>query len=236
VGSVIAQQADYYLISFDVGNFRQPWVDEEEVILIIEAIKGGRGYFAAVSFALDKSVDIQEVVGKIALVPVPEPTVRGGKLCWDDIADDNVVGYSIYKEDKRLNERVLTQREHEEKGNVMVKPVIKGGYETVYCSRETQRTPSDMTPLFSSFDLSPNPFSKKTDIRYQIADNSQKISLKIYDVSGRLVRQDYRTMGLSDYISWDGTDDRGLRLPAGVYFVSFDTGDSKKIKKAILLR
>jgi hypothetical protein len=37
-------------------------------------------------------------------------------------------------------------------------------------------------------------------------------------------------------IVWDGTDDRGLSAPNGVYFVSITIPDFKKVEKIILLR
>jgi hypothetical protein len=88
----------------------------------------------------------------------------------------------------------------------------------------------------------PNPFSKFTDIRYQIpeeVDSRQKtvVSMKIYDATGRLVRQwDYPTIRLSDHISWDGTDQLNRQLGSGVYFVTLQAGDYSATKKLLLIR
>jgi flagellar hook assembly protein FlgD len=76
-----------------------------------------------------------------------------------------------------------------------------------------------------------------TVIRFSIGQGAESIALKIYDVSGRLVRQwDYSTIRQSDHIVWDGTDQNDRKVPAGVYFVRFEAGDYKKTEKAILLR
>uniref|UniRef100_A0A7V3VUJ1 T9SS type A sorting domain-containing protein n=1 Tax=candidate division WOR-3 bacterium TaxID=2052148 RepID=A0A7V3VUJ1_UNCW3 len=81
--------------------------------------------------------------------------------------------------------------------------------------------------------------------QYPVASNngvasSQKsvVSIKIYDATGRLVKSfspttDYCVLGT---IVWDGKDDSGRRLPAGVYFVRLEAGDFKQVEKAILLR
>jgi len=37
-------------------------------------------------------------------------------------------------------------------------------------------------------------------------------------------------------VIWDGSDDIGRRVPAGVYFVRFEVSGEKKTEKAILLR
>ena len=85
--------------------------------------------------------------------------------------------------------------------------------------------------------ISPNPFRRMTVIRFSIGQGAESIALKIYDVSGRLVRQwDYSTIRQSDHIVWDGTDQNDRQVPAGVYFVDFRAGDYKKTEKAILLR
>jgi flagellar hook assembly protein FlgD len=37
-------------------------------------------------------------------------------------------------------------------------------------------------------------------------------------------------------ITWEGTDNNGQKVPAGVYFVRLESGDDKEVKKVILLR
>lgn len=85
--------------------------------------------------------------------------------------------------------------------------------------------------------VTPNPFSKKTEIRMQIPDSGPGISLKIYDSTGRLVRQwNNTTIRRAEKISWDGTDNDGSRLPAGVYFIHLQIADERLITKVILLK
>jgi hypothetical protein len=107
-----------------------------------------------------------------------------------------------------------------------------------------------LTPDALRLEVYPNPFSGKTAIKFQIPSTKSQTNfknqipnskpqtiLKIYDATGRLVRQwDYRTMRLSDCVVWNGTDDAGHRLPAGVYFVRLETGGFKQVEKVILLR
>jgi hypothetical protein len=89
---------------------------------------------------------------------------------------------------------------------------------------------------FTALQIYPNPFRKKTDIRWQIPDNSI-VDLRIYDITGRLVRQfDYTTMRLSDHISWDGTDDFGKKLPSGVYVLKFQADSYVVTEKLVLMR
>ena len=84
----------------------------------------------------------------------------------------------------------------------------------------------------------PNPFSSTTQIRYSILDSRyliQEPSLRIYDIGGRLVKVLDPVSSIQDpvsVVSWDGTDDAGNVLPAGVYFLkaSFLKNTAKLLK------
>jgi hypothetical protein len=83
----------------------------------------------------------------------------------------------------------------------------------------------------------PNPTRNRVNIQLTGLVNAKRINLKIYDVTGRLVRQwDNRTMRPSDKVTWSGDDDLGWRLPSGVYFIQLVTDEFKKVEKVILLR
>jgi len=83
----------------------------------------------------------------------------------------------------------------------------------------------------------PNPFAREMRISYQLASSS-RVSLAVYDVAGRAV------CGLVDGVSepgyyainWDACDDRGRKVPAGVYFVRFHTDDYQHVQKTVLLK
>jgi hypothetical protein len=88
---------------------------------------------------------------------------------------------------------------------------------------------SDQTDVISFLQPFPNPFNERTEIRYQTG-NSSKASLKIYDVSGRWVRQwDNMTIRQSDHIIWDGTDNLGIKVPTGIYFVELTVEQMRKL-------
>jgi len=87
----------------------------------------------------------------------------------------------------------------------------------------------------------PNPFYSTISIRlgYQTINNRETPSLKIYEVSGRLVKQFSLP---SDYclvptvISWDGTDNLNRKVPSGVYFLKLQAGDHTVTEKILLIR
>ncbi|MCK4328859.1 T9SS type A sorting domain-containing protein [candidate division WOR-3 bacterium] len=83
----------------------------------------------------------------------------------------------------------------------------------------------------------PNPFKGTTDIRFQIPDFS-KVSLKIYDVSGRLVRTliDGKLDAGYHRSRWDGKDEEGRNVGAGIYFCKFANNQFSDTRKMILVK
>jgi flagellar hook assembly protein FlgD len=84
----------------------------------------------------------------------------------------------------------------------------------------------------------PNPFRNAVSIKFQIP-NQKVVSIKIYGISGRVVKSfDFATYYflLATSVVWDGRDDFGRRLPSGVYFIRLESGEFKIIEKMVLLR
>ena len=85
------------------------------------------------------------------------------------------------------------------------------------------------------FDLqiNPNPSRNKIIISYT-GINPKNAHIKVYDATGRLIR-DF-TSPQKNRLIWDGVDNSGKSLPAGIYFINLEAGNYKKIKKAVLLK
>ncbi|MBN2201892.1 hypothetical protein JW777_08070, partial [bacterium] len=67
----------------------------------------------------------------------------------------------------------------------------------------------------------PNPFRRETVFAYRLASRADRLTLKIFTVSGKRIRVfDDASMAAPDYheIAWDGTDDWGGPVANGVYF------------------
>lgn len=83
----------------------------------------------------------------------------------------------------------------------------------------------------------PNPFNSRTVIGFSLS-KSTTVKLTIYDVLGRQVRalvNEFQTPGLKTVV-WDGTDNRGQTVAAGVYFFRLKTDDSILTKKMVFLK
>jgi hypothetical protein len=83
----------------------------------------------------------------------------------------------------------------------------------------------------------PNPFNPRTIIPFELAARGA-VELKIFDVSGRLVRtlvEGVRGEGRHTAV-WDGTDNRGASVASGVYFCKFSTGVYSATTRLALVR
>jgi hypothetical protein len=83
----------------------------------------------------------------------------------------------------------------------------------------------------------PNPFNPATRIRYELRSRVS-VSLKVYDVAGRLVRELVGdTQGPGDFtVQWDGRNMHGATVSTGVYFYRLSAGSFVRTKKMVMLK
>jgi hypothetical protein len=91
----------------------------------------------------------------------------------------------------------------------------------------------------SYFVVSPIPFKEHLMIKFTIRNPKSEVSLKIYDVTGRLIK----TFSLSTFhtlpatsVEWDGTDNGGKAVPQGIYFVELKTKTSSIVRKIVKIK
>jgi hypothetical protein len=83
---------------------------------------------------------------------------------------------------------------------------------------------------------SPNPFSRMTEIRYDVPVACW-VNLSVYDVRGRhmvTLVDEHQTAGYS-IVGWDGRAENGAELPDGVYFYTLRAGHHAKTRKMLLV-
>ncbi len=97
---------------------------------------------------------------------------------------------------------------------------------------------SELIPtVFSLQSSRPNPFYNTTEIRYGLPKTS-RISLAIYDITGKLVKTLANGTERCGYhtLTWNGADNSGKRLSAGLYFIRFEAPFYTTTAKLILVR
>jgi len=84
----------------------------------------------------------------------------------------------------------------------------------------------------------PNPFNPETQIRFSIG-SQEDVKLIIYDVMGRQVRTliGGSTLGAGFHVmNWNGLDDKGQRVPSGMYVYRIKAGEFIADKKMLLVK
>ncbi|MBD3161908.1 MAG: T9SS type A sorting domain-containing protein [Candidatus Eisenbacteria bacterium] len=83
----------------------------------------------------------------------------------------------------------------------------------------------------------PNPFHRSTAIAYRL-DEPARVSLRIYDVGGRLVRTliGRGERGTGEHrVVWDGRGDDRRRVAPGIYFYHVRIGEDRATRRMVIL-
>jgi len=104
---------------------------------------------------------------------------------------------------------------------------------------EAQTTGTEPLPAaFALLGNHPNPFNPGTVIAYEVPRDA-RVTLRIFDVSGRLVRTlenaAVRTAGRHE-IRWNGRDDRGLNAPSGTYVYRLEAGSFVQTRSMVMVK
>ncbi len=83
----------------------------------------------------------------------------------------------------------------------------------------------------------PNPFNPATTIKFDLRARGH-VRLRIYNVAGQLVHTLCdEVMDAGSYtMEWTGTNNAGVKVASGIYFVRMESGDFKDVRKLVLLR
>ena len=99
-----------------------------------------------------------------------------------------------------------------------------------------EETAEDRLSARAHLTIHPNPFVKLTKVGFSLEQGAKDAELKIYDVSGRVVKRfNHLTITPFNQITWDGSDDFGLNLPAGIYIATLIHGRQRWTQKIIKL-
>jgi len=100
-------------------------------------------------------------------------------------------------------------------------------------------TPSldQAAPQFRLYPASPNPLNPMTVIRYDLSGNGW-VSITIYDLLGNQINtlvDRFQSPG-SYRIEWNGFNDRGQNVSAGVYLIKLQYGNNTAVQKCLVTR
>lgn len=91
---------------------------------------------------------------------------------------------------------------------------------------------------FALYPCMPNPFNPSTTIRYDVRENGTRVSIDVFDVTGRRVRSlvDGARPAGQQSVTWNGRDNGGNPVASGVYFYRMVAGSFTQTRKMVLLK
>ncbi len=113
-------------------------------------------------------------------------------------------------------------------------------YDQDFVEEVTSLDVEDINSLPTSFTVLPaypNPFNPSTTIIYGL-DTDSDVSIQIYDITGQLIttlQDNYQTQGWHT-ITWNGNNQHGKQVPAGLYLSMIKSNNNTKTIKLMLLK
>jgi FlgD Ig-like domain len=87
----------------------------------------------------------------------------------------------------------------------------------------------------------PNPFNPETEIRVtmpsELANGNAPVAVRIYSVTGALVKDLYAGRAAGDFVvRWDGTDRAGNAVASATYYAAVQVGEARETVRLLLLK
>jgi hypothetical protein len=168
-------------------------------------------------------------------------------ISWETVADETIAGFELLRAIGGGELRPLTHglipSDRREFVDVTVTPGSRYEYVLVAHAAsgstfQSQRVGASVPIATLSLGANvPNPFHEATRITVSLPERSD-VNVAVFDVSGRRVAtiaSGVREAGAHE-LTWDGTNDAGQRVGAGVYFYRLETGKQTLTRKLLLVR
>jgi hypothetical protein len=177
----------------------------------------------------------------------------GNQLAWDPCADPDFQYFKIYRDtdpdfvpgpgnEVHATADVSWTDPEYDGWNVHYKITALDhvGNESPAASPDTETgAPIPVIPQsFALYQNVPNPFNPSTTIAYDVPAGGGKVTLRVYDVAGRLVRTlvDGTQPAGQKTVGWDGANGAGKRAASGVYFYRMTAPGFTQTRKMVLLQ
>ena len=117
-------------------------------------------------------------------------------------------------------------------------PATNGPFTLTIDGSQLKASDEDVIPdEFALHSNYPNPFNPTTTISYDLPEQAQ-ITLGIYDLLGKRIKtlvHQSQDAG-KQIVMWDGTDDVGRQVSAGVYLYRIQAGQFAQTRKMLFLK
>ena len=97
--------------------------------------------------------------------------------------------------------------------------------------------PRDLPDLRARLSAGPSPFKNLAEVNFEASPGAREAQVEIFSAEGRMIRRLYRGSASPPlHLQWNGRDDSGRPVPAGIYIVRAAAGGSVLVKKLVCLR
>lgn len=210
-----------------IASFGKLDVDQESRVIHLPVNLSNVEGIRAFGFDVELSMEVESITPLFNMPSewLTASNYKDGKLMigaigLEDLASDLVLTLEIVLKDK--------------KDKVSLSGIAKiNGKEQVLNQVTVQEIPN-------RFDLSqnyPNPFNPSTIIKYDLAENVN-VTMKIYNIAGQEVAtivNGFQEAG-SYQVRWDGTNNFGSKVAAGLYIYRLEAGPFTSVKKMMLIK
>ena len=96
--------------------------------------------------------------------------------------------------------------------------------------------PRDLPVSRARLGAGPSPFREVAEVSFEAPAGSREAQIEVFSAEGRMIRRLYRGPASSPlHLQWNGRDDSGRPVPAGIYVVRAAAGGSVLLKKLVCL-
>lgn len=137
----------------------------------------------------------------------------------------------------RINEMSFTETNVKTKYTLNGKETLSGPTLTVSPNGVTEVVDEEMPSKFEVYQNYPNPFNPTTKIKYTVPD-AGFVTIKVYNILGQLVNtlvNNEMNSGVYEIV-WNGKNNYGSQVSAGVYIYRVTAGKNIAVKKMILIK
>ncbi len=180
-------------------------------------------------------------------------TGSGNQLSWDPCPDEDFQYFCVYRSNDPDFVPAPTDLVHNTTAANWTDPVYDGWnvyYKITACdfvgNESDPASAGTMTAVtepviprsYALYQNVPNPFNPMTTIRYDVPAGGGDVTLRVYDVAGRLVRTlvDGTEGPGEKTVTWNGSNDRGQIVASGVYFYRMTSESFTKTRKMLLMK
>lgn len=231
-------------VQFPVGGFSARLILADSTIAsFIEVLRGEdvaqfEHFSTHITAGTCRFVGVANVPGGGDPAPLPMGVNEIAKIhiMVDDEAPWGVVDSIFFADDDLPPER--DNSISDSTGYVNEIPSTRPGWIITDIIIGTDDSPAGLPSRINLFQNYPNPFNMDTRISFELPSNSNYVSLKIYDLVGRLTRA-YEWSGLGAGVHdvvWDGGDVEGKTVSSGIYFyrLEVDANPVETMKMTLL--